>query len=348
MSLFKKSKKIIFFFMRNVKKHFNYICFFVFFPCFLLFLVCISSLKTMGKTQKLDLNFLCQKNHFSNKNSNEKDTVFMYAANFSYELRMAIKSLRGTGTKARIVVFTDLSFSANFLEKEFLSCHKVEIVKSTEVPTGLHNNATDYWFKAEYKWLTTHLSETRRILHINPLNAFFQRDPFTKPIPSEKLSFFLDQMPIWKRSNEKQVISTLFDSFRTLELENNFSVSTDIIYGSSTHYYHMLIILVHMSEWKKYYGSVANISQALLDTLLWSGSFKEQEIDVSYNGCYSKFLILPYCVGFNENLILNDKGEFTINGDFVPSIVKNYNYFEHLKKHFEYACSIKRYDFLSL
>ena len=314
----------------------------------MILLASISSLKSMKKTQNLDLNFLCQKNHFSSKFSNERDTVFMYTSNFSYEFRMAIKSIRGTGTKARIVVFSDISFNPNFLEKEFLNRHKVEVVKYFEIPIGCHNNATDYWFKAEYRWLTNHLSETRRILHINPWNAFFQQDPFIDTVSSKKLSFVLDQMPIWKRKNEKLTISTLFDSFHALDVENNFSVNTDVIYGSSTHYYHMLMILVNMPEWKKYYGNIVNISQALLDILIWNGSFKEQDVDISYHGCDSQFLILPYCIGFTENLILNDKGEFTINGDFVPIIVKNYNYFEHLKKHFEYACSIKRYDFLSL
>lgn len=332
--------------MRNrPKERPKYITLIMLGTSFLLATVAVMSVVTASLEKGQETKIICQSNFFSSQFSSKSDVVFMFATHISSQAKLAIKSLRSTGTKARIILFTQVNFAPGGADIDFLNQHMVELQDKAWAPYNMPFYASVVRFNCEFEWLNNHISEVRRILHADAFDVFYQRDPFENSVPEDKIVFVLEPVSIRK---EKTIFSSMCDclgSEKAIEMELNYTVSSSLIAGSSLHYFRFLLLITHIPEWGKCYGK--DFDKVAINYLVWSDILKKNDVNYSYTGCESGLMLAGWCLAASS-VIINEYGELLSPSGRPPSCVAKYSEVERLERYFFSSCSMKRFDYMSL
>ena len=287
---------------------------------------------------------ICNSLPQKSKHSTKYDVVF-FAATVSMlpPLKLAIRSLRSTGTQSRIILFTDINFNPSMYDAEFLKENNVELERKL-IPSYENKTMVPHMerFVCEYEWLKEHLNKTRirKILHSDAYDVFFQKDPFEEAIiPSDQLVFVIEPHPIRSCGWNLNWFLKCFGERELQTYKNEFILCSGTIAGNATEYFSLLKIMINLPEWEKCYGE--SMDQPILNRLVWSGRLKSKKVNYRFTGCNGGFLTVQWCV-INQSVNINDKGQILSPSGQPPAYIHQYNRIDKLEKYLYKSCQMRR------
>ena len=287
---------------------------------------------------------MCRSIPIKSKHSSKADVVFFAATEgMTSALKLTIRSLKSTGTQARVILFTDLNFNPSMEDAEFLKQNEIELERKL-IPPSENQKLVPHMerYTAEYDWLIEHANKTKiqRILHSDSYDVFFQLDPFAESIlPSDQLVFVIEPHPIrscfWNLNWFKKCYGDReYESFK-----NEFIICGGTIGGNATEYLDLLKLLLRMPEWHRCYE--VGMDQPILNHLVWSGKLKAKGFKYRFTGCNGGFMTVQWCI-VSQLVNINDKGQILSPAGQPPACIHQYNKIDKLEKYLYKACQIKR------
>lgn len=299
-------------------------------------------------------NYLCANAdvyNFKNK-THSRDVILLYADSFTPGLELALKSLKATGCKARIVILTSKRSFSTESKEYLLETMNITILKGCkenkeilDYPNRSHVNVPHMLrYKCEYDWLQRNIHDVDRILHTDAYDIFFQKDPFSytesgrSMIEYDKLTFVIEPHYIRGCGWNLAWFTKCYGKQTTKEYQNNFIACSGTIAGNSTMYLQLAELMLNQKEWKTCYQS--SHDQPILNYLLWSGKIDQSGIKYKFTGCDGGFATLQWCI-VNGKIVYNEYGQVVLPSNIVPSYLHQYPRYQELSNHLYQACKVK-------
>ena len=131
----------------------------------------------------------CSFKSIANVSSTNRDAIFTFVTSYSHKLEIFIRSIRSTGCRATIYIFTPYNVE---IPVNILSYGVKQIIASGE--TSRSQKSPE---KAKWEWYYSFLTATGvsldRVLHVDCTDSFFFGDPFSVISSNHSLYLQLDQ-----------------------------------------------------------------------------------------------------------------------------------------------------------
>lgn len=278
----------------------------------------------------------CNFNNSEEVNSSQRDVIFFYSTSIKPQLNLAIKSLRSTGCKSRIIFF----YSEKYVDpsfRYFAAFLNVEVIPNCKDSKKREFNPHMLRYEFEYKWLQEHLIEVDRIFHSDSFDVFFQGDPFSRYIHYDKITFVVEPHCIRSCGWNLAWIQQCYGNPSKFDMNQNFIICSGSISGSANEYLRLLHLMINTKEWKScWYPSM---DQPILNWLVWNEYVKKENISYELSGCDGGFFTMQWCV-LEKKIIFNENQQIQSIGGNVPAYVHQYNRFPNLTKHLFQICNI--------
>ena len=287
-----------------------------------------------------DSNQMCPVIPLKSTASTKNDVIFFMATGtVKPELKLAIKSLKSTGTQAKLVLITDVDFNPSIEDATFLKQSDVELYRRVTPPINKTIVPHMIRYKYEYEWLLNH-TLISRVFHSDAYDVYFQKDPFgAASLNKEKLTFVVEPHPIRSCGWNQNWFESCYGDRELLKYKNEFIICSGSIIGNATEYIKLLEIMLNTSEWDKCYG--ISMDQPILNHLVWSGELKEKGVNYKFTGCDGGFMTVQWCV-VNRMVNINDKGQILSPAGHVPAYLHQYNRVDKLEKYLYKSCQMKK------
>lgn len=273
---------------------------------------------------------LCDFVPFGTVNSTERDAIFTAIVGYSHTFDLLVRSLRTTGCKASVVVFTN----PETLIPQYLQECNVKVVHVE--PYGKRAAASP--FKIRWEWyyihLREHLHEYDRIFHTDAFDAFFFSDPFSVVTEPNTLYFQMEDKPIRSCAyNKKWLLSCHYDCNRWRLLNQTIACSGSLL-GSASQFLSFVEAMVTHTEWPSCWGR--GFDQGDFNYILYT-EYLPKHTPVLMN-CNSGFLTIQYCS--ERGVSFDDEGYLlTPNREKRVTYVHQYNRQSELKSRLSSICS---------
>lgn len=266
--------------------------------------------------------FVCNMNASEFVTSTRRDVLLLYSSGDDPGLRLALKSLRSTGSQCRVILFISSGFPYTSEFKFFCKHLAIEVVPKCDVTKGREFVPHMLRFEYERDWIRANIRFIDRVFHSDALDVFFQGDPFSPLISRDKITFVVE--PHCFRScgwNFAWVIECygrdVLESMR-----HNFIICSGSIAGGAEPYLKLLDLMISQPEWDKCWSSSKD--QPILNYLVWKGFVTEAGIDYQFTGCDDGFFTMQWCI-LEKQVILNEHNQVVSRGGTVPSFLHQYN-----------------------
>lgn len=279
---------------------------------------------------------ICQKSHFKSNFSSPRDAILLYGTKLTSGLHLTIKSIRSTGSMARVILLTPKRSYFSSEDIKLLDKYKVELYDDYFIPLNQKVVPHMLRFNHELKWLMEREQDIDRILHTDSYDIFFQDDPF-KNIFHDDLIFVLEPHFIRNCGWNLNWFSQCYGENITRKYHNNFIICSGSIAGSVSNYVKLLKLMTTQPEWQKCY-SPSN-DQPILNYLMWSGKIDEAGIKYHFTGCNGGFMTIKWCV-VNDQVKFNENGYVLSPSLSIPSYLHQYNRIQSLNNYLFKTCEI--------
>ena len=173
------------------------------------FFIFLNLLYILISPTKEDKSYINSNNNFSNcklcdfspvnlPSSTERDAVFMMLTKFGDGSERLIRSLRTTGSQAKIVIFTPYDVT---LPQWVFDCGVIQI-KSSPFTTRIKTSPYKMRWEWYYEYLKDNLHKYDRIFHTDAFDAFFFGDPFAFAPDHTGLYFQMENFSVKLLHNE--------------------------------------------------------------------------------------------------------------------------------------------------
>ena len=279
---------------------------------------------------------LCNFLPLENATSTKRDVILASALSQFKRVEYFLRTLRTTGSKARVILFIDnkeiltnswLSFFKHCdIEPVFIE-HTNEVVKSAP-------KLSRYYYELE--WLKENINDVDRVLHTDTFDVIFQSDPFIPSIDKDKLYFTYEPVnlkgSLWTNSWVKQCYG---DDFAHDHRKEPVSCS-GVTIGGAKPFLTYLETLITTPKWRTCFGH--SLDQAHHNALMYNGEFKKKGLEIVGFGCDSPFLTMHFCCKKYKCNIDEDGYVHGNNSFIIPVLVHQYNRWKNLTKRNEIFC----------
>ena len=267
-------------------------------------------------------NYLCDINSSSKVKSSRRDVMLFYSTSDGKGLRLAIQSLRSTGSLCRIILFISSTFSITNDFNDFASALHVEVIYNCDEKNDRSFNPHMLRFEYEKQWIIEHLHEIDRVFHSDVFDVFFQGDPFSNHVKKDKLTFIVE--PHCVRSCGWNFAWTLacYNESGLNRMRHTYIACSGTIAGSVKDYLKLIHLMINQVEWKRCWNP--SYDQPIFNWLLWNGIIKDNGIKYELAGCDSGFFTMQWCV-LEKNVLINQHDQVISNLGSVPTYLHQYN-----------------------
>jgi len=289
------------------------------------------------KYQNMESKLRCNFNSTTLCESSNRDVVFFFATSWSSGFDLAIKSLRSTGAKCRIVLFVPSRFFLNYRRNLVLNLLNIEIIKDCNATNG--RNMVPHMIRYEYEkiWLEKHIGEIDRVFHTDTFDVFFQGDPFCTSISNESLAFVIEPHLIRSCGWNTDWISRCYGSKELFSLRHEFIICSGSIAGPAYQYLQLLNLMISQKHWESCWEN--SMDQPILNYLVWKGVVKEKGIKYHFVGCDSGFFTVQWCV-LEREIRYNEHGQVISLMNTVPAYVHQYNRVQPFSTYLYSICNV--------
>ena len=269
-------------------------------------------------------------------NSTPNDLIITGVFGNEGKIDKFIRSLRSTGCLASLILVTNLSFPEKY-RKKYLNCGaeifqmKYDNNMSHFYPHSLRYLGYSQFFKSTNKKID-------RVLHTDSYDVFFQSDPFTDKVDKNKLYFITEGIKIQNSSWNHGWLERAYNKSVSNSLgEFEVSCSGTVIGGYSQFLIYLNTLTSHPQFWA---NGRHSLDQAYHNYLLHTGAFTKNGIKPEFWDCNSPIITMHYCArnDYGKEIIKNDR-VMSPNGKIIPSIVHQYNLYQHSSMTLKFLCS---------
>jgi hypothetical protein len=282
----------------------------------------------------------CPPCHFTPLNpvtSTRRDVVLAAALTALKRVEYFLRTLRMTGTRARVILFLDSPSTATPEWRRFFSACEIEPVfvnTSSAVLREVPKLARYYFY---YQWLKLHISEVDRVIHTDTFDVIFQSDPFLPALNSSRLYFTFEPVTIRdSRWTASWITECYGRSFFASHGDSPVSCS-GVTAGGAAPFLTYLAVLLNSAAWRECFGH--SLDQAHHNYLLYTGAFARAGLEIGAFDCNSDFLTMHFCC--KRAKCRWDNATDVIYGNrsgAAPALVHQYNRWRNLTRRNALLC----------
>ena len=270
--------------------------------------------------------------------STRRDVLFMYGTNSNDGLFLAIKSLRATGSKCRIVILAPSVFNAS---KEFLNFAKlydIEIYNNCDMKRDAFTIPHMLRYEYEAKWIEEHIHELDRVIHADGYDVFYQSDPFMVIGDKKGLIFIQEEIMIFSCEWNSNWVIDCYGRQEQARISYNNIICSGVILGTAIDYLRFVKYMISRPEWTRCWEE--SMDQPIVNYLYYTGLLKDIGINSTLYSCNDNVLNMQWCL-YGRNPQISERG-YTLspNGKNEPAILHQYNRFEEHQKYLGELCDI--------
>ena len=187
----------------------------------------------------------CTVNNIENVSSTKKDAIFTSAFSYNHRLELLIRSIKSTGCRATIYIFTpnDVHIPLSILSKN------VKQIKASPLTTRNQKSPEKVRWEWYLNFITSKGIALDRVIHTDSSNSFFFSDPFSVVSSNESLYFLIEQ--------EKQIQSD--KAYFNALTKCHYQISNKTLYkhpinsaflgGSKVSFTYFVEMMITHNEW---------------------------------------------------------------------------------------------------
>jgi hypothetical protein len=128
--------------------------------------------------------------------STRRDAILAASLDELKRVEYFLRTLRTTGTRARVILFLDNKKTASPGWRRFFRACDIEPVFIEHLNPVIHSapKLSRYYFYQQ--WLRKHISEVDRVIHTDTFDVIFQSDPFIPKFNASKLYFTFEPVTL--------------------------------------------------------------------------------------------------------------------------------------------------------
>lgn len=279
---------------------------------------------------------LCNFTPLHEPTSTRRDVVLAAALSSLKRVEYFLRTLRTTGTKARIILFLDNEKTASVEWLKFFAACDIEPVYITHQNKVIQSapKLSRYYFYQQ--WLKEHINEVDRVLHTDTFDVIFQSDPFIPRIEESKLYFTFEPVNLrdsyWTANWIRQCYGE-----EPLELYQKELVSCSGVTAGGAHpFLKYLGLLLATPKWTTCFGH--SLDQAHHNYLLYTGEFKRNGLEIESLDCNSEYLTMHFCCKRAKCKWHEDGVMYGNNSKLAPVLVHQYNRWKNLTARNKVMC----------
>lgn len=264
-------------------------------------------------------------------NSSGRDAVFTMLTKFGPGSERLIRSLRTTGSKAKIFIFTP---EGVLLPEWVFECGVRQVFMG---PMTSRTKKSPYKIRWEwyYEFLKENVNDFDRILHTDAFDVFFFGDPFAFAPDKSALYFQMEDRPIRDCPYNKQwVLACHFDMNRYALLYQTIACSGSLLGGAQSFLQFTEILVTHR-EWALCWGK--GFDQGDFNYVLYH-DLPYTNLTQYFMDCNSGFMTYNYCV--NEKRMFNENSQPITRDGTLVTFAHQYNRFSAVNLHIQSLCGV--------
>ncbi|OHT03127.1 hypothetical protein TRFO_06775 [Tritrichomonas foetus] len=274
---------------------------------------------------------LCNFAPVSIPNSSSRDAIFTMLTDFGAGSERLVRSLRTTGSNAKVVIFTPNNVK---LPKWVFSCNVMQ-VKSGPLTERAKMSPYKMRWEWYYEFLKKEVDNFDRILHVDAFDVFFFGDPFPFAKDRNGLYFQMEDKTLRECPYNKQWVLACHYDVNRYKLLGNIIACSGSLLGGAKPFLRFIEMMVTHNEWPLCWGK--GFDQGDFNYILYT-ELQKTNISRYFMGCNSGFMTYNYCV--NKNRMLDDKNRpITKNGTII-TFAHQYNRYKVVKNHIISLCNV--------
>jgi hypothetical protein len=270
--------------------------------------------------------------------SSRRDVILAAALTELKRVEYFLRTLRTTGTRARIILFLDNAETASVDWLRFFQACDIEPVFVEHVNPVIRSapKLSRYYFYQQ--WLLKHIDEVDRVIHTDTFDVIFQSDPFLPHLNASKLYFTFEPVTLGDSHWTMQWIQQCYgkDSvkpFRRLPVS-----CSGVTAGGARPFLTYLTVLLAHPVWTSCFGH--SLDQAHHNWLWYNGQFGAAGLEIESLDCNSEFLTMHFCCN-RASCALRDNGViYGNNTGRAPVLVHQYNRWKNLTRRNPVMCPV--------
>lgn len=271
---------------------------------------------------------LCMLKPLHPPTSTERDVILAAALTKLKRVEFFLRTLRSTGSKARIILFVSrYSTISRSWRKFFKACNvePVYVPMSNEVLDSAPKLSRYYYYQ---QWLSANIESVDRVLHTDTFDVIFQSDPFFPSINSSKLYFTFEPVTLASSHWTASWINQCYDEDLGEKFWNANTSCSGVTVGGARPFLKYLDILLSTPKWTQCFGH--SLDQAHHNYLLHTGKFAEQGLEIEPFGCNSPYLTMHFCCKREKCHLSDEDIMYGSNNEEPPVLIHQYNRWKNL------------------
>jgi hypothetical protein len=266
--------------------------------------------------------------------STSRDVILTGATKYGPGVLRLISSLRQTGCRARIFIFTfyDTEFPPILLECGVTLVFAKPSTRSIRSPFKIRWE----WY---YSFLRNHTGQFDRVFHTDAFDAFFFEDPFNFAGGPNDIYFQVEDRPIRDCPyNKLWVLGHHYDINRYKLISNIIACSGSLLAGVAPFLRFAELMVTH-PEWP--FGWGHGYDQGDFNYVLYSIFQLEEKWKIHEMGCNSGFLTMQYCSQWQSAFFsVGNKTLLVPNSSRNVSYVHQYNRYPAVDEWITRICTL--------
>ncbi|KAK8882341.1 hypothetical protein M9Y10_044983 [Tritrichomonas musculus] len=302
---------------------------------------------TKHSTKKLGLRCpVCNFTPVNPPTSTRRDVVLAAALTQLKRVEYFLRTLRTTGTKARIILFLDNEKTATIEWRKFFTACDIEpvFISNPDPVVQSAPKLSRYYYYQE--WLSKHIDEVDRVLHTDTFDVIFQSDPFIPIITTDSLYFTFEPVTLKSSFWTEQWITQCYGKSITKKYGNRAVSCSGVTAGGAQPFLKYLNILLSTPKWVTCFGH--SLDQAHHNYLLYNGDFEKAGLNISSFDCNSPYLTMHFCCKRAKCSWMGEGYVYGNNSNLAPVLVHQYNRWKNLTKRNPIFCPANDDNVLSM
>jgi hypothetical protein len=247
-----------------------------------------------------------------------------------------LRTLRTTGTKARIILFLDNSKTASDQWLSFFRACDIEPVFIEHLNPVVQSapKLSRYYFYRQ--WLLKHIDEVDRVIHTDTFDVVFQSDPFLARFNRSKLYFTFEPVVLRDSHWTKEWIEQCYGRAATEPHMRRPVSCSGVTAGGARPFLAYLGALLANPVWTSCFGH--SLDQAYHNYLYYTGRFDEIGLEIEGMDCNSEFLTMHFCCKRAKCTWMENGVVYGNNSKVAPVLVHQYNRWKNLTRRNNVMC----------
>lgn len=289
---------------------------------------------------------LCNFDPIHPPTSTRRDAVLAAALTELKRVEYFLRTLRTTGTRARIILFLDNKKTASIEWRKFFTACDVEPVFITNPDPVVRSAPKLSRYYYYQQWLKLHIGEVDRVIHSDTFDVIFQSDPFIPIITPDSLYFTFEPVVLGSSHWTDQWITQCYGREVSRQFKKNPVSCSGVTAGGSRPFLKYLDIMLSYPKWTSCFGH--SLDQAHHNYLLYNGDFDRAGLHISSFDCNSPYLTMHFCCKRAKCSWKEGGYIYGNNTDVIPVLVHQYNRWKNLTARNPTFCPAKNNDVLGL